>query len=55
MIVVIQCGAGKVPAAGSLQTVDGRKISFVADPKLAPRASDVVYARPDDPSDQGGS
>lgn len=52
MIVVIQCAGTKQPGAGSLQTKDGRRICFVADPSVAPPGN-FVYARPDDPSDVG--
>jgi len=55
MIVVIQCAAGKRANAGFLRTRDDRRVLFVAQPKLAPPVEGVHYARPDDPSDMGGS
>lgn len=55
MIVVIQCAASKRPDAGYLRTKDGKRVLFVADPARAPAASDLVYARPDDPADDGVS
>ena len=54
MIVVIQCAGSKRKNAGFLKTKDGRTVSFVARPELAPPAS-CVYARPDDASDAGGT
>jgi hypothetical protein len=53
VIVVIQCAASKQPDAGHLETAAGTPVRFVAEPARAPRDSDVVYARPDDPSDMG--
>lgn len=55
MIVVIQCAAGKNPAAGSLRRSDGKKVLFVARPKIAPADADYEYARPDDIADTGRS
>ena len=46
-IVVIQCAASKQPDAGYLQTGNGRKVMFVAQPNLAPENADYIYARPD--------
>lgn len=54
MIVVMQCARTKRDDAGFMRMKDGRRVFFVADPKLAP-ADDLVYARPDDPSDAGPS
>ncbi len=54
MRVVIQCAATKDRNAGTFHTVDGRKVAFVADPALAPPEQGVLYAHPDDPSDQPG-
>src|SRR5687767_7904212 len=51
MIAVIQCAASKRSGAGTLVTADGRPVKFVAEPALAPRNDDVVYARPGDKSD----
>ena len=55
MIVVIQCAARKAADAGHLRTQDGRKVMFVANPDLAPRDGDYIYARPDDVSEPGTS
>jgi hypothetical protein len=55
VIVVIQCAGSKRKNAGYLKTKDGRPITFVAHPELAPPAATCVYARPDDPSDAGGT
>lgn len=55
MIVVIQCAASKQPDAGRFVTLDGRKVSFVADPDGAPPDDAIVYARPDDASDRGAT
>lgn len=52
MIVVMQCAGTKQPGAGSLQTKDGSRVCFVANPGQAP-SDNIVYARPDDPSDIG--
>jgi hypothetical protein len=54
VIIVIQCAGSKRKDAGFLKTNDGRPVSFVAHPELAPPAS-CVYARPDDASDAGGT
>jgi len=51
MIIVIQCAAKKNPSAGTLYSVEGRPVVFVADPESAPNDSYVLYARPDDPYD----
>jgi len=48
MIVVIQCAASKRTDAGHLVTTSGKSVEFVGCPKMAPRGSDRVYARPDD-------
>lgn len=55
MIVVIQCAARKQPDAGSFVGLDGRKVSFVADPDGAPLDNTIVYARPDDASERGAT
>jgi hypothetical protein len=52
-IVVIQCAASKQPDAGYLQTGNGRKVMFVAQPDLAPENADYIYARPDGRADTG--
>lgn len=54
MIVVIQCAARKAPNAGHLVTADGKPVTFVAHPEIAPR-DDGVYARPDDDAGEGRS
>ncbi|TAI65602.1 hypothetical protein [Bradyrhizobium sp. Leo170] len=55
MIVVIQCAAGKRPDAGCLETRDGRRVLFVADPSAAPTQDGVLYARPDEITEGGRS
>jgi hypothetical protein len=55
VIVVIQCAGSKRQNAGFLKTKDGRPVSFVAHPELAPAAVGCVYARPDDTSDAEGT
>lgn len=55
VIVVIQCAGSKRKNAGCLKTKDGRPVSFVAHPELAPPAVGCLYARPDDASDAGGT
>jgi hypothetical protein len=55
MIVVIQCASTKRPDAGHLVTADGKPVVFVAHPEIAPADAAHVYARPDDPSDNGRS
>jgi hypothetical protein len=55
VIVVIQCAGSKRKNAGFLRTKDGRPVSFVAHPELAPPTVGRVYARPDDASDSGGT
>ncbi len=55
LIVVIQCAGKKRKDAGHLQKRDGKKVVFVADPTIAPVSETCVHARPDDPSDYGGS
>lgn len=54
MIVVMQCASRKQGNAGYMRAQDGRRVCFVADPAGAP-ASDCLFARPDDTSDQGPS
>ncbi len=53
MNVVIQCAASKRSNAGHMRRRDGTPVMFVADQAHAPRASDLVYARPDDLGDHG--
>jgi hypothetical protein len=59
MIAVIQCAATKQPDAGRLCTREGAPVYFVADPEVARKSlrepQAVIYARPDDPSDDGGT
>jgi hypothetical protein len=55
MIAVIQCAARKRRDAGHLVAADGRRVDFVAHPEIAPRDHDRVYARPDDPCEDGTS
>ena len=55
MLVVIQCAATKRSCAGHLSTQHGRRVMFVADPGLAPRDDGLLYAHPDDASDNGTS
>ena len=47
MIAVIQCANRKRPEAGYLETPEGQRVCFVANPEAAP-ASSMIYARPDD-------
>jgi hypothetical protein len=55
LIVVIQCAARKREKAGFLRTGEGKPVLFVAHPASAPASDNCIYARPDDPSDHGGS
>jgi hypothetical protein len=55
MIVVIQCAASKRLGAGHLRTQDGRPVSFVARPQLAPPADGLHHAHPDEPSLDDGT
>jgi hypothetical protein len=55
VIVVIQCAGSKRKNAGYLKAKDGRPVSFVAHPELAPAAVSCIYARPDDASDAAGT
>ncbi|MYB35262.1 MAG: hypothetical protein F4X92_09130 [Gammaproteobacteria bacterium] len=55
MIVIIQCAAGKQDYAGHMQTSDGRKVMFVANPHLSPSSENLIYARPDDSAPTGKS
>ena len=48
MKVVIQCAASKSAEAGYLRDAKGNNVCFVAEPALAPKGTDFVYARPDD-------
>lgn len=51
MDIVIQCAATKVPHAGAFRALDGRKVRFVAQPKLSAPDKNIILARPDDASD----
>ena len=53
MIVVIQCAASKRAGAGHLMSAKGEPVVFVAQPQGAPASGNVLYARPDDFSDNG--
>jgi hypothetical protein len=55
VIVVIQCAARKSAQAGYFQNRRGQKVLFVARPDKAPQSASVLYARPDDASDEGPS
>lgn len=55
MKIVIQCAATKDPGAGHMRTAGGHRVLFVGDPSTAPATNEYVYARPDDPSDDGRS
>ena len=55
MIAVIQCAGTKRKHAGGWRAHDGKPVMFVANPETAPTSDACVYARPDDPSDHGGS
>lgn len=55
MIVTIQCAASKSPNAGHLVTAEGKPVTFVAHPEIAPKNDSCVYARPDDDASEGKS
>lgn len=55
MKVVIQCAAQKDSDAGYWPTDGGKAVSFVASPAEATPSGKIIYARPDDASDQGVS
>lgn len=54
MIVVIQCAATKVANAGHLVMADGKLVTFVAHPEIAPKDG-KLYARPDDDAGESRS
>jgi hypothetical protein len=54
MIVVIQCAASKDADAGHLVTADGKPVTFVAHPEIAPKDNEF-YVRPDDAAGEGKS
>lgn len=49
--IVFQCAASKMLSAGHFRTKDGRNVLFVARPDQAPARPGLIYARPDDLSD----
>lgn len=55
MNVIIQCAATKRADAGTLLAPDGTPVMFVANPAIAPPRDDLIYARPDDPTTDGGT
>ena len=55
MKIVIQCASSKQPSAPSFRTSDGRRVAFVAHPRLAPPTPGVLYARPDDRNAESGT
>ncbi len=52
MKIVIQCASGKQAGAGYVQTEDGKRVMFVAQPQFAPPFRHEIVARPDDQSDR---
>jgi hypothetical protein len=53
MKIVISCAGSKEELAGYMQTCDGKRVIFVAQPKFAPQKNDnVIYAAPDGQSDR---
>ncbi len=54
MRIVIQCAGSKRAGAGSLSTLDGRRVVFVVDPSLAATAPGTLAAHPDGASDRPG-
>ncbi|MBX9594610.1 MAG: hypothetical protein K2X46_09620 [Roseomonas sp.] len=54
MRIVIQCAGSKHKTAGSVRCLDGRRVVFVADPRLASAAPGTLLAHPDDGSDRPG-
>ena len=56
MKVVIACAGSKRKNAGRMRTADGKPVEFVAQlNEVANRETDVIYARPDDVSDDGST
>jgi len=55
MKVVIQCAGSKGPQAPQFYASDGRAVAFVARPEEAGAQDGVIFARPDDISDDGRS
>lgn len=53
MIAVISCAARKRALAGRLETPTGQPVTFVAHPREAPAAQDVLFAHPDEVSPDG--
>ena len=52
-IVVIACAGSKSAAAGHLTLGNGRRIGFVADPRVASRVGSTSYRHPDDAAHSG--
>ena len=52
-VVVFPCATAKARDAGRLRLPDGRRVSFVAKPSLAPANPSVVYRRLDDRAPDG--
>ena len=54
MKAVIQCAGTKDTQAGYMQTKEGERVMFVADPSIAPNAiKSVKYVHPDDDAGNG--
>ncbi|MDE3016249.1 MAG: hypothetical protein KGI29_04925 [Pseudomonadota bacterium] len=53
MKIVIQCAGRKKYDAGSMESLSGKPVMFVARPDKAPPDGKHTYARPDDISDDG--
>jgi len=53
MKIVIQCAGKKRNSAGSLVSDCGKRMLFVARPQFAPNNSNLIYAHPDEVSDDG--
>ena len=54
MRIVIQCAGAKRSDASTFVSRDGRRVTFVARPELAPTQPGVLHAHPDRPSDIPG-
>lgn len=52
-IVVIACAGSKSASTGHLTLGNGRRIKFVADPRVAPRVGSTSYRHPDDAAHSG--
>jgi hypothetical protein len=53
MKFVIQCAAKKDSSAGCMITREGKRVLFVANPRLAPTTNAHIYATPNDDSGDG--